>query len=501
MKIDDIKLIRGLIKNVEQLSAFAKDADGPAIIKSSQAILLELNRRADFEEENTYYQRGRALIVEASSLQKSDSQEADELNRVIDKLPALLPSNLNSLAATEYIDKIRQCIWALFDGSNYPFIDNMPLKALLARMIEWEQMGYKLPAANMPAVNESDRLVTVDAALLERYMRANRPGYENTKVVECTPIPGGFSKQTVLFDVGKNGKIERLVYRGTTKIQVISDVLVDIAQEFNAVSYAYSKGATVAEPLWLQSDIGATGTRFFISRRAPGTNLGTAIAAHKDISAAATKSLAEALAKIHCLPLDPANELLKKSELLPPNQNMSLTDVVRLRVGNWSKFWKSLNWTPQPIMDFAFQWLYDNASESDDEPVFVHGDYGLHNILVHEDRVSAVLDWEACFVGDRALDISQLFSGTTDKMDRELFMKTYIAAGGKPVSQFRLKYYQALMAAQFMLSTIDAQHIYQHRAAAGTNYCTLGLGFIHHTAITVMNGIMEASAAKQATIQ
>ncbi len=128
--------------------------------------------------------------------------------------------------------------------------------------------------------------------------------------------------------------------------------------------------------------------------------------------------------------------------------------------------------------------------------MLVHGDYGLHNILIHEDRVSAVLDWEACHVGDRALDLSHILAGTRGSMDPALFMEAYAAAGGRAVSEFRLKYYQVLMSMQFMLSTIDAQHIFQRRPAAGTNYCTLGLGFIEHTANSVVNGIRDAAAAK-----
>jgi aminoglycoside phosphotransferase (APT) family kinase protein len=83
----------------------------------------------------------------------------------------------------------------------------------------------------------------------------------------------------------------------------------------------------------------------------------------------------------------------------------------------------------------------------------------LANILVHEDRVSAVVDWEACHLGDR--------------------------------------YHQVLMSMQFMLSTIDAQNIFQRRPNASMNFCTLGLGFMEHTASSVINGILQSSAAKR----
>jgi aminoglycoside phosphotransferase (APT) family kinase protein len=259
--------------------------------------------------------------------------------------------------------------------------------------------------------------------------------------------------------------------------------------------YAFSQGAAVAEPLWLQSDIAITGTRFFISRRAPGINFGTAMQAFQPISPEATRSLATSLAKIHGLPLDASNEILKKSHIRPPAPDMSLPDVVRWRINHWASYFRSLNFDSYPVMEIAIQWMLDNVSPAEDDPVLVHGDYGLHNILIHEDKVSAALDWENTHVGDRALDLSHILAGTVGMMDHDLFMQTYIEAGGKPVSPFRLKYFQVVATMGFMLSTIDGQNIYQNHGG-GTNYCTLGLGFIHHTASTIMRGILDASAAR-----
>ena len=36
------------------------------------------------------------------------------------------------------------------------------------------------------------------------------------------------------------------------------------------------------------------------------------------------------------------------------------------------------------------------------DPVLVHGDYGLANVLIDGENVNAVLDWELSFIGDRA---------------------------------------------------------------------------------------------------
>ena len=76
MEISDKKLVHGLIKNIEQLAAFAKESDGPAIIRSSQTMLLELNRRADFSRVVEHYQQGRALIAKAVTMPTDDSPQS-----------------------------------------------------------------------------------------------------------------------------------------------------------------------------------------------------------------------------------------------------------------------------------------------------------------------------------------------------------------------------------------------------------------------------------------
>ncbi len=498
MVIEDARLVQGLLRNMEELAGLATQPQAQAIIKSSQAITLELWRRADGSGAFRRYADGRGLIVAAAPLLAGEHPaKRQALTELLQDLPERLPPQRDASSRDALFEDIRLGIRLCFDGSKYPAVADPRFRAVLDAMSEWERGGYAQQAPPPAVVPAHDRLVVVDAALLQDYLRRHRSGYENATVSGFIPIAGGFSKQTILFDVDTAGSREALVYRGATKIQIIEPVLVDIAAEFQVVSYAFAAGAPVAEPLWLQADGDATGTRFFVSRRVPGVNLGTAVQAHAPIPPVTTRALAQALARIHTLPLDAADERLQRSHIRPPAPGVSLDEVILRRVAAWRAYFRSLDAPTYPTLEMAFDWLLDNVPAPDaDAPVLVHGDYGLHNILIHEDRVSAVLDWEACHVGDRALDLSHILAGTRGSMDPALFMEAYAAAGGRAVSEFRLKYYQVLMSMQFMLSTIDAQHIFQRRPAAGTNYCTLGLGFIEHTANSVVNGIRDAAAAK-----
>jgi aminoglycoside phosphotransferase (APT) family kinase protein len=62
---------------------------------------------------------------------------------------------------------------------------------------------------------------------------------------------------------------------------------------------------------------------------------------------------------------------------------------------------------PHPAFEIAIAWLRANRP-SPVEPVLVHGDFRTGNLIVGEDGVRAVLDWEMTHVGDPAEDLAWL---------------------------------------------------------------------------------------------
>lgn len=46
--------------------------------------------------------------------------------------------------------------------------------------------------------------------------------------------------------------------------------------------------------------------------------------------------------------------------------------------------------------------------ETDAQPALVHGDFGLHNVLWTQDRISGVIDFDHAAVGDPAMDVAPL---------------------------------------------------------------------------------------------
>ena len=121
-------------------------------------------------------------------------------------------------------------------------------------------------------------------------------------------------------------------------------------------------------------------------------------------------------------------------------------------------FWKELleqdAVAHEPVIRLATQWLEANVPDCD-ELSLVHGDFRTGNYLFDENtgQVTAMLDWEMSYIGDRHADFawllqpvfgtvidgvfraSDIFEGTED------FITAYEAAGGRPVDRARLRYF------------------------------------------------------------
>ncbi|MGX5712498.1 phosphotransferase [Sphingopyxis terrae subsp. ummariensis] len=104
----------------------------------------------------------------------------------------------------------------------------------------------------------------------------------------------------------------------------------------------------------------------------------------------------------------------------------------------------------RPAIALAVKWCEDHLPEPTD-PVLVHGDYRMGNVMVDADGLAAVLDWELAHLGDAHEDLA--FGCMTvwrfGMLDKPAFgvgslddyFAAYEAAGGRPVDRDRFKYW------------------------------------------------------------
>lgn len=109
---------------------------------------------------------------------------------------------------------------------------------------------------------------------------------------------------------------------------------------------------------------------------------------------------------------------------------------------------------PSPFFEMAMRWLHDHAPAPPKRLGLVHGDFRNGNLIVGEDGVRAVLDWEVAHIGDPAEDLAwlclppwrfgQLAQPVGGLGSREQLLAAYEAAGGEPIDPQRLRYWEAV---------------------------------------------------------
>jgi aminoglycoside phosphotransferase (APT) family kinase protein len=73
-------------------------------------------------------------------------------------------------------------------------------------------------------------------------------------------------------------------------------------------------------------------------------------------------------------------------------------------VDHWEGELRRVQLDPEPELAYVLAWLRANAP-TNEHTVLVHGDFKPGNLLLHDDRVSAVLDWETAHLGDPHEDL------------------------------------------------------------------------------------------------
>lgn len=198
---------------------------------------------------------------------------------------------------------------------------------------------------------------------------------------------------------------------------------------YPAIIYGFAKGVT--KPTASTSGVSGVGTHIPESLR---VELGAQFVEH--------------LARIHTFDW-------RAADLSAFDQPALGTQAVEWKLNHWERVWEEDVNEDVPLMRLAMAWLRDNMPPIDHVSV-VHGDYRTGNFLYTEDdnRISAWLDWELSYLGDRHEDLAwstkALFGhpaedGTTFLVGgftpTAEFFATYEKASGLPVNPKTLKFY------------------------------------------------------------
>ncbi len=260
-----------------------------------------------------------------------------------------------------------------------------------------------------------------------------------TKISGLTRLTAGASQEIWRFNVIANGGETPLILRRAPGGTRVSETAIGPEIEASLIQAAHAAGVPVPIVRWVLTEEDGLG-RGYVMSCVEGETLGGRIARGETFAHARTVLASQcgaALAATHRI--DPA--------AFPTLERLTPLEFVT----QYLDAYRATEW-PRPVFDLAFRWLLDRCPPPPESPRLVHGDFRNGNIMVGEDGLRAVLDWELAHVADPMEDLGWICAnswrfGVEAKPvggfgRREDLWAGYEAAGGVKVDPDRALFWE-----------------------------------------------------------
>lgn len=234
-------------------------------------------------------------------------------------------------------------------------------------------------------------------AAVEAWLRG-ASGDPALAIIGAALLSGGAIQQNWAIDVEHRGSVEAWVLR-TDNAATLS-VSLPRAAEYRLLRAAQAAGVTVPEPLFLCEDVAVAGAPFFVMRRVKGIAAGYRVVKSEMLGggrAALAETLGHELARIH--------------SIRPPRPDLAFlgdapADAARAFIAA-QRAALDRQPTPRPAIEWGLRHL-EREAPAPVPAVLTHNDFRTGNLMLDEQGVTAVLDWEFAAWGDGHADLGWL---------------------------------------------------------------------------------------------
>lgn len=210
----------------------------------------------------------------------------------------------------------------------------------------------------------------------------------------------GARRHNVLFDALRGGVRIPLV---ATIIPNPAIQVMDIEVEAESLRLAEAQGMPVPHVHGVWQDASLVGGPFFVASRVEGETIPRQVLrlveGQPGLGATIARQSGDALARLHAA--DPGKA---HAGLLRPPPGTSVIEQALLVVGNLIADLLQ----PSPSFQLGLRWLERHAPSPPERLSVLHGDFRNGNLIIGEDGLRAVLDWEVGHVGDPMEDTAWL---------------------------------------------------------------------------------------------
>lgn len=304
---------------------------------------------------------------------------------------------------------------------------------------------------------------------ITRYLQAKIPAARNFALSEFVHSPGGWSHEIYIFDANwtEDGRAKRQGFclrkdPGSGLLRELSN----LREQFEVIKALEATSAPTPKVYWYEEDPSLLGGPFFVMEKVEGEVPNPWSRAGKQFYAEAAKrgklpkSFIEALASLHNLDWRGAG----LDFLGVPGSGK---DFVLREIAKWESLINQSIRKPEPVLTELLMWLKANAP-APKRLAFVHGAYRTGNMIIKDDAIAAVIDWELQVIGDPMYDVAYVLSDLNREgspllsclVERDLFIDYYQQLTGLEVDLEVCRYYDRLYAMRSVAFWLSASGLF-----------------------------------------
>ncbi len=283
-------------------------------------------------------------------------------------------------------------------------------------------------------------------------------------------IAVGWSHETLLFDASwtdnSRTRTQSFCLRrdpGNALLRELSDLSI----QYRVLSCLEPTAVPTPRPFFFEADPAVLGAPFLMMEKVPGTcpspwgREGRQFYEQAAQRGVLPVSFTDTLVALHTLDWQAAG--LDFLGVPGPGD-----EFARREVAKWRGLIDASGQELDPVLTDLLCWLEANAPVTD-RFALVHGAYRTGNFLVHEDRVSALLDWETEVIGDPMYDVAYVLSDLnregsellSNLVERDAFYRRYEAGTGIEIDEAACRYYQLLYAMRTTAFWMSASGLFE----------------------------------------
>lgn len=313
----------------------------------------------------------------------------------------------------------------------------------------------------------------LEARILD-YLKSRIPSGRDLVLENVVRIAVGWSHETWLFDLSyrQDGRSEK---RGMCLRRDPGNALLrhlsSLDEQYRVLKCLEATSLPTPKVYWYEDDLAILDMPFLVMEKVPGLcpspwgRDGRAYYQSAADRGVLPASFTSTLATLHTVDWRAAGLDFLGVPAVGP-------EFAQREIAKWKDLIAISDGAPEPILTDLIAWLEANAPSSE-HVCLVHGAYRTGNLLIDNDRISAVLDWELQVLGDPMYDVAYVLSdlnreGTpllSNLVERDAFFRDYEQQTGFAIDEARCRYYNALYAMRSVAFWMSASGLY----ASGRN--------------------------------